>query len=74
MAARLARCFVKCLLLAALLPAVAPQAAPPRFAEVTPLPYGTALAFPRDFGAHPSYRTEWWYATGWLTLPDGKPL
>ena len=24
------------------------------------------LAFPRDFGAHPATRTEWWYATGWL--------
>jgi predicted secreted hydrolase len=27
---------------------------------------GYALAFPRDHGAHPQYRTEWWYATGWL--------
>jgi predicted secreted hydrolase len=25
-----------------------------------------ALVFPRDFGAHPLARTEWWYATGWL--------
>lgn len=74
MTARFALCFVKCLLLAALLPAVASQAAPPRFAEVKPLPDGAALVFPRDFGAHPSYRTEWWYATGWLTLPNGKPL
>ena len=24
------------------------------------------LAFPRDHGAHPEYRTEWWYLTGWL--------
>lgn len=23
-----------------------------------------ALAFPRDFGAHPDLRTEWWYVTG----------
>jgi predicted secreted hydrolase len=22
--------------------------------------------FPSDFGAHPDYRTEWWYMTGWL--------
>ena len=22
------------------------------------------LAFPRDHGAHPGYRTEWWYVTG----------
>lgn len=26
----------------------------------------TALAFPRDFGAHPAFRTEWWYMTGSL--------
>jgi predicted secreted hydrolase len=32
------------------------------------------LSFPRDFGAHPGYRTEWWYVTGWLQTPDGKPL
>lgn len=25
-----------------------------------------ALVFPRDFGAHPDFRTEWWYLTGWL--------
>ena len=25
-----------------------------------------ALVFPRDRGAHPDTRTEWWYATGWL--------
>nr|WP_231874544.1 carotenoid 1,2-hydratase [Azoarcus sp. KH32C] len=24
------------------------------------------LKFPGDFGAHPEYRTEWWYVTGWL--------
>lgn len=27
---------------------------------------GRALVFPRDHGAHPAARTEWWYATGWL--------
>lgn len=46
-------------------------AAAPRFEEVMP---GRALAFPRDFGAHPGYRTEWWYATGWLETSGGKPL
>jgi predicted secreted hydrolase len=44
---------------------------PPAYAPVTP---GRALAFPRDFGAHPEHRTEWWYVTGWLETPDGKPL
>ena len=27
---------------------------------------GRALVFPRDHGAHPRSRIEWWYATGWL--------
>jgi len=30
-----------------------------------PLPAGP-LQFPRDFGAHPAQRTEWWYLTGEL--------
>jgi predicted secreted hydrolase len=46
-------------------------AAPPPMQSVTP---GKTLVFPADFGAHPAFRTEWWYATGWLELPDGKPL
>jgi predicted secreted hydrolase len=47
------------------------QSAPPVFAPVTP---GRTLVFPHDFGAHPDFRTEWWYVTGWLKTPDGKPL
>lgn len=47
------------------------QAAPPEFARVVP---GKPLNFPRDFGAHPDFRTEWWYATGWLDMPDNKPI
>jgi len=31
-----------------------------------PAVYPRQLSFPRDFGAHPDYRTEWWYMTGWL--------
>ncbi|HET6787676.1 MAG TPA: carotenoid 1,2-hydratase, partial [Aquabacterium sp.] len=27
---------------------------------------GQPLRFPRDFGAHPEFRTEWWYITGQL--------
>lgn len=46
-------------------------AAPPQFAQVVP---GKPLAFPHDFGSHPAFRTEWWYATGWLETPDKKPL
>ena len=40
----------------------------------TPVIPGQTLNFPRDFGAHPDFRTEWWYATGWLQTPDGKLL
>jgi predicted secreted hydrolase len=30
------------------------------------------LTFPEDFGAHPDFRTEWWYYTGNLdTRMDG---
>ena len=29
------------------------------------------LVFPRDHGAHPEFRTEWWYITGWLEEPMG---
>jgi len=47
------------------------HAAPPAYPPVTA---GRTLAFPADFGAHPDYRTEWWYVTGWLRTPDGKPL
>lgn len=27
---------------------------------------GYRLTFPRDHGAHPDFRIEWWYVTGWL--------
>lgn len=50
------------------------QAAPPAFAPVTPLAAGTALPFPASYGAHPDFKTEWWYVTGWLNTADGKPL
>lgn len=33
-----------------------------------------ALVFPQDHGAHPAYRTEWWYYTGNLVTPAGDPL
>ncbi len=46
-------------------------AAVPEFAAVTP---DHAIALPQDSGAHAGFRTEWWYATGWLTTPDNRPL
>ena len=30
-----------------------------------------AIAFPRDHGAHPGFRVEWWYLTANLTGADG---
>jgi predicted secreted hydrolase len=38
-------------------------AAPVSYATVVP---GRALRFPRDHGAHPDFRIEWWYVTGWF--------
>jgi len=38
------------------------------FDPVTP---GKALAFPRDAGAHPGHRIEWWYVTGHLDSQRG---
>jgi predicted secreted hydrolase len=31
-----------------------------------------ALQFPRDFGAHPDFRTEWWYVTGHAKSTTGR--
>ena len=45
------------LLLAALAPATA---------RAEGIRRGRVLAFPRDHGAHPESRTEWWYVTGFL--------
>lgn len=45
-------------------------AAPSAYETVRP---ATPLTFPRDHGSHPGFRTEWWYVTGWLQTPEGKP-
>jgi len=47
--------------------------APVREARYAKVVRGTRLRFPRDHGAHPDFRTEWWYATGWLER-GGRPL
>ena len=70
------------LLLASCSPASAPSAAAqlPDLAGITKdIPPGFAVAdgsrkltFPQDFGAHPDFRTEWWYYTGNLDTPDGR--
>jgi len=33
---------------------------------------GYEYTFPRDHGAHPEYKTEWWYYTGHLRTDDGR--
>lgn len=35
---------------------------------------GITLSFPKDHGAHPAFRTEWWYVTGWLRTSAGEDL
>ena len=55
------------------LAATAGLAAPtmPPYPVVQP---GSAIRFPADHGAHPAFRTEWWYVTGWLRTRDGRDL
>jgi predicted secreted hydrolase len=64
----LTRIFCMLAVFAFALPALA---APPQLSAVVP---GKSVSLPQDFGAHPDYRTEWWYATGWVETPDGKPM
>lgn len=72
------RC-VKCLISASLMSAtlilaslcLAASPGEPPYAEVTP---GYSLSFPRDYGSHPQFRTEWWYVTGWLKTQSGESL
>jgi len=52
-------------------PATSPSARRPPPAIVEP---GYALEFPRDHGAHPEFRTEWWYVTGWISTVAGETL
>jgi predicted secreted hydrolase len=48
-----------------------PCAAQSPYAQVT---VGRPLSFPQDLGSHPTFRTEWWYVTGWLTTERGESL
>ena len=49
--------------------AVSRVCGPAEWIEVTGPP---VLVFPRDHGAHPGHRTEWWYVTGLVDAEDGK--
>ncbi len=58
-------------------PAVASAQAPPQApgGSTSPVPAHAAQAqpqFPQDEGAHPAWKTEWWYVTGWLRGDDGQ--
>src|SRR5438132_91992 len=33
---------------------------------------GYLLQFPKDAGAHPAFRSEWWYITGWVQDARGS--
>jgi len=59
-------------LLALLATAVAAQ--PPGGARYPAVRPGATFHFPADHGAHPAFRTEWWYVTGWLKAQDGRDL
>jgi predicted secreted hydrolase len=56
-------------LLSVLVAAIVAAAAGPAWQEIIGPP---ELTFPRDHGAHPEFRTEWWYVTGLVTDGAGR--
>lgn len=54
--------------------AVALVAAAPAATDYPVVATGRAFRFPADHGAHPAYRTEWWYVTGFVRGADGRDL
>lgn len=49
-----------------------PASAPADWKKALP---GWKFEFPRDYGAHPEFKTEWWYFTGNLTEKNtGRPF
>ncbi len=52
-------------------PAAVPHTAPERIG-FTYARIDRPLSFPRDYGSHPDYQTEWWYYTGNLEGPSGR--
>ena len=70
--------FLSSLLLLLAIPNPAPVLASEPIGDVafkpTPVTPNPSLTFPRDHGAHPTFRTEWWYATGHLQTASGKPF
>jgi len=56
------------------LPLLAAVPAQAHGTEFDPVLRGTPLVLPRDHGAHPRHRIEWWYVTGWLERDGGAPV
>lgn len=48
------------------------QLPPPQLGEYRQVRGPCSFEFPRDYGAHPGYRTEWWYYTGHLEATSGR--
>jgi predicted secreted hydrolase len=44
------------------------------YGKYSPVRPGIHLVFPRDYGSHPGFRTEWWYVTGWLQSAQREQL
>src|SRR6185369_10516523 len=72
-------CLASILLLLSCAPASTPAAhvQPPVATATIPPGFMIAdgsrpLTFPADFGAHPDFRTEWWYYTGNLQSSEGR--
>ena len=59
------------IVLALLLATAATAADAPRLPAYRAVVPGVEFRFPMDHGAHPEFRTEWWYITGWLEPADG---
>ncbi|OGL61866.1 MAG: hypothetical protein A3I72_11265 [Candidatus Tectomicrobia bacterium RIFCSPLOWO2_02_FULL_70_19] len=58
------------ILAAAFLLSILPPASAAEEARWRPALPGYVYAFPRDHGAHPGFRTEWWYFSGHLKAPQ----
>ncbi len=54
--------------------ALLPAAARAKGIEYPVVRPGYRLEFPRDHGAHPDFRQEWWYVTGLLSTARGETL
>lgn len=43
-----------------------------RASDFAPVVPGRSFRFPQDHGAHPEFKTEWWYFTGHLRSKEGR--